>query len=677
MRDAFSPFHLDCKLEDIDARRFLSTDFPVSIMSPSPERGKPTVGKAMALLRKCLETKQFTNVPFVIQGFRSGIFTIDKEGAPMLQLLIQCLVEMNETTGAGYFQSQYDKLNLDSSSTKENTSSINGTRDLIQTEKSDEQTRNRSKKRKDGPNRLDRSPDDGSCDKNIYRNGNTDGNTERGGIGLRCEKTSIDYSPNIRSAKRMREDWNSKSTGSIDVNEVAQTDYVLKLEEVIRMRRGTMEHILPKNCSPSWKTWKQGSASHCRVRILVNHRHINVKEAVLKNTKSSKEGIVGGGQFISGIGRFEDNYIVQRLGAMDMAKRIASKMALDILNETLAMVELNACILLGKTCDQICQRWRHGLWSHARFERALDSIKGVVSRADDGLLYGAKVYAYGSATSGVALGDSDFDVCFVLPGSKDVDKAFFGKDFAVRCLKVLERQTIKDGMKHVNLIATANIPVLKYHDVEVDMDIDVTFGNDESVLVARLIRQHVTEDIRIWNLCVIIKQWAKNRLVCGAFEGFINSLGWVIMVIFFLQHIEKPQIAARFIIEKVHDYEEGEGELQEQYNLIKLPSWGKSRQSRARTSTILTNFFKFFAYEFDFCNEAISLRLDRRVSTSVIVGHHANWALYIEHPLKVKENIVGYVESHGMRTTMDELKRAANICQTQGDLRLILSRKRH
>lgn len=651
-------------------------------MSTEVEQSGPTVGKAMVLLRKSLETKEFTSVPFVIQGFRNGDFTVDEEGAPMVQLLIQCLNEMNETAGAKYFQEQFEKVVSDSTSGKENMSYVSGSQDVNQSTKNDTQPEpgKKGEKRKAGSLGTSSNVKNGGRNElsdGTKRNGAAGMNTVRRGIDDDVEAGSVqDSTSDIHKEKRLRKSCNAKKGDMVDANIVVKNDYVESLEEMIRVRRGTLDYILPKKCIPQWKTWRQGSSSLCTVRVFLNHQNTDVKAAVKKNAKNSKDGPTANGEFVYGLGRFEDRQVVQGIGASNMAKRFASKMAIDALNGVVETVELNARILLGRTCDQVCQEWRRGLWSRTRFERALDSIKGVVNRADDGLLYGAKVYAYGSSTSGVALGDSDFDVCVVLPGSKHVDKAFFGKDFAIKCLKALQRQAITDRMKNVNLVASANVPVLKYHDVDVDMDIDVTFGSDESVLVARLIRQHVIEDVRIWNICLLVKQWAKNRLVCGAYEGYINSLGWVIMVIYFLQHVVKPRIASRYIFEKVNGVE-GEGEIQEQYNLTKLPTWRKDRHSRARTSTILLHFFKFFAYEFDFSSEAISLRLNKRSSIGSIVAHPSKWSLFIEHPLKKQENLVGYVEAHGMKTISEELKRAAEICKTQGDLTHVLSRKRH
>lgn len=373
-----------------------------------------------------------------------------------------------------------------------------------------------------------------------------------------------------------------------------------------------------------------------------------------------------------------------------------------------------------------------------RFRDAFDNATGLLSRCDNGMLYGASLRLFGSTTSGLALGDSDLDLCVLVPGlssnkrfdsivpnesdgeeepTNGVDErrqaVRRGEDDRQRevlherkvaVLRVLERQACQEDKlyHHVSLIRSAKVPVLKFRDRNARVFVDISVGNGSAVLLSRLFRKHVEYDRRVWFLCMVMKQWARNRGICGVYEGHINSMGWVIMAIFFLQHVAKPAVATMFQYERIprtqieqdDDVENDEGESPcgpdayegclyddwaENWILHQIPLASQEHLGISKTvaSALMTQFFKFFANEFDFKREVISLGLKRRTKIYDFLGRHVNWQIFIEQPLKPKENIVKHVEIDGLKETAHELARAAHICENKGDMFQLLEVKNH
>lgn len=639
-----------------------------SQQTPETMTSAPTVEKAIAVIQNCIQTRSYAEVAFVIHGFRSRHLSINLESMELVRLLIKCLQDMNEIAGAEFFSRKLKSLEKQIPSSQKDANKEGAPQGKSKLLEKKAETHNTLKRKSN----IHNSSRQGKRNRSMSNDGmqHEEMDTYEKGLqrcannepyGERSAETSIDFQEEERFGALRR----SSVSPNADLTTVSRTDYVKKLEEITRERYGSYDYILPRNCNPSWRSWREGPIAKSTV-LLELSRNRGVREARKKGTKDH----------ILSHGRFEDKFSVQDVEPAEMAKRFAAKAMLDNLKELSEAIEKEACIRLGGMTDKLCTQWARNDWSEMRYKCGLKNVKKLVQRADDGMLYGMQVYAYGSATSGIALSSSDLDVSLVVPGLEEKDNDLLGSDTPLRCLRVLERQAHVDGMKHVVLISSARVPVLKYYDRDADLDVDVTMGNDQSMLVSRLIRKHTSEDVRIWNLCMLVKQWAKARLVSGAAERLINPMGWVIMVIFFLQHVAKPSIASMFHIKHSSSFSEPTSSSFE-YEIVKEP-WMSARAdcySRARTSTLLTHFFSFFAYDFDFGREVLSINLRHRTSMFELLGRNVNWPIFIEQPLKPKENVVGYVEADRLQSTLYELQRAAMLCQCQGDLSVVMAKK--
>lgn len=318
------------------------------------------------------------------------------------------------------------------------------------------------------------------------------------------------------------------------------------------------------------------------------------------------------------------------------------------------------------------KRWHDGLderlgvWRDAKYvQRCVDAFrnaKELVTNDRYAGLYGCRLLLYGSASTGMPLAHSDVDIALVLPGMP--------KHGAVErqpqepkkksVLFYLEDWAKKAKMHNVYVVDTARIPVLRYRDAVAQVDVDITISTDRPILLSRFIRRHLQKDVRVWELCMAVKYWAKRRNVSGTPDGFINPIGWTIMAIFFLQHIVSPPIAGLFRVK---------GVFTNTSTIVPVPwlSCTKRGRNNHTTSQLLARFFQFFGEEFKFDKSAVSINCQCLADADEVRTNTANDVVYIEQPMHFRANVVSHVKEDALRLTRRELRRAFSECSTKGD----------
>lgn len=325
---------------------------------------------------------------------------------------------------------------------------------------------------------------------------------------------------------------------------------------------------------------------------------------------------------------------------------------------------------VGKAChrelkeflEDMLRRWRLSDYS-ARCYKAFDRTRDLIISSNKGNVYGASVSLYGSVPTGLVLGDSDIDVAISVPSlcSEDTrENDEMRKQKGVEILHYLCRAAKKDGMEKAFVIGNARVPVLRYFDRETQVDVDVTLNNDRSLLLSRLMRKHLQTDRRIWELCMIVKHWAKQRNVIGVPQGHINAMGWMLMVIFFMQHLVVPRIGRLCRTKEKHS----------RYATIVEVPWrtiGRSGRNLDGIQKLVIEFFRVFGYEFDYEREAISVNLGERAQIKDVSTGAIDVALFIEQPLAPGKNVVEHVSRRNLEIARREMKKAYSTLCAQTD----------
>ena len=111
-------------------------------------------------------------------------------------------------------------------------------------------------------------------------------------------------------------------------------------------------------------------------------------------------------------------------------------------------------------------------------------------------------------------------------------------------------------------------------------------------------------DIRVRQMCYIIKNWAKNRKINDPFRGTLSSYCYVMMIIHFCQVQQPPILPSLQAINR----KQGDSRLVAGYDVcfepLTLTATG-DQPIRRRSPHLIALFFRYFAYDFDYHSDVI------------------------------------------------------------------------
>lgn len=151
------------------------------------------------------------------------------------------------------------------------------------------------------------------------------------------------------------------------------------------------------------------------------------------------------------------------------------------------------------------------------------------------------VLAYGSATSllGSSASDIDLTVLLELPPElqrrllSDIADAFGSVPGVTATAVLAARVPICTMTFPSDLSSPAGAPLV----LTSDLVVDVSVGNVIALDNTRLIRTYMEVDECAWQLCLLVKAWARARRVCSARHCFPSSYAWSLLAICHLQHL--------------------------------------------------------------------------------------------------------------------------------------------
>eukprot|EP00928_Gymnodinium_smaydae_P032689 TRINITY_DN23607_c0_g5_i1.p1 TRINITY_DN23607_c0_g5~~TRINITY_DN23607_c0_g5_i1.p1 ORF type:complete len:474 (-),score=95.78 TRINITY_DN23607_c0_g5_i1:78-1463(-) len=186
----------------------------------------------------------------------------------------------------------------------------------------------------------------------------------------------------------------------------------------------------------------------------------------------------------------------------------------------------------------------------ASFEANVREALGIVGRlARSAFGPEAFVLPFGSVVQGAHLDGSDLDVCVDVPGLV-LPAAGAGSSNAPqvealrqllrrlpRGFRVIETRLWK-GMK-VPIIILGYAAGAAASEVEVDVSIGTVFEGVEKGSVDQVIRALFERCPRALHSARLVKRWARMEKLNKAYDGFLNALGWTLLVLyFFMEHGE-------------------------------------------------------------------------------------------------------------------------------------------
>jgi len=115
-----------------------------------------------------------------------------------------------------------------------------------------------------------------------------------------------------------------------------------------------------------------------------------------------------------------------------------------------------------------------------------------------------KVNVFGSTGNNLGTSESDVDIC-ITTDCRELERVCSIADLLA-----------KHGMERVVCVSSAKVPIVKVWDPELQVACDINVNNPIALENTELVRSYVALDDRVRPLAMIIKYWAKRRILNDA-----------------------------------------------------------------------------------------------------------------------------------------------------------------
>mmetsp|Transcript_34349 Transcript_34349/g.64042 ORF Transcript_34349/g.64042 Transcript_34349/m.64042 type:complete len:326 (+) Transcript_34349:1778-2755(+) len=185
----------------------------------------------------------------------------------------------------------------------------------------------------------------------------------------------------------------------------------------------------------------------------------------------------------------------------------------------------------------------------------------------------------------------------------------------------------KEGMLNVQARSTARIPILLFKDCVSGIDCDISFNNPLAIYNTDLLAAYSRIDDRVRTLAFAIKHWAKRREINSPQNGTLSSYGYLLCLIHFLQSRDLvPDLQSLPPSWDPHNYQVDAPPVRmELHPVEKIPCntyyYEASRiqngvqklkkfssHNKQSLGELLMEFFRYFAYDFDYRRDIVSIR---------------------------------------------------------------------
>eukprot|EP00818_Percolomonas_sp_WS_P007715 CAMPEP_0117447470 /NCGR_PEP_ID=MMETSP0759-20121206/6892_1 /TAXON_ID=63605 /ORGANISM="Percolomonas cosmopolitus, Strain WS" /LENGTH=372 /DNA_ID=CAMNT_0005239807 /DNA_START=169 /DNA_END=1287 /DNA_ORIENTATION=- len=150
----------------------------------------------------------------------------------------------------------------------------------------------------------------------------------------------------------------------------------------------------------------------------------------------------------------------------------------------------------------------------------------------------ATLNIYGSVASGLDDPDSDIDVGISLGDDESISSNELGDELLRSIADIF---TLLKDAGTIRVVSTlrARVPIITVHELLSHLQIDLSLRSAD--LKLKIFKEYMRVDERVVPILKILKHWGKQRDICNAYAGYINSFGYACLGIAYLQ-TESPPI---------------------------------------------------------------------------------------------------------------------------------------
>ncbi|OQV11003.1 hypothetical protein CLAIMM_14912 [Cladophialophora immunda] len=257
-----------------------------------------------------------------------------------------------------------------------------------------------------------------------------------------------------------------------------------------------------------------------------------------------------------------------------------------------------------------------------------------------------KVNVFGSTGNNLGTSDSDVDIC-ITTDCKEMERVCNIADLLA-----------KHGMERVVCVSSAKVPIVKVWDPELHVACDINVNNPLALENTELVRTYVSIDSRVRPLAMIIKYWAKRRMLNdAALGGTLSSYTWICLALNFLQTRDPPILPTLQQQPNLQPKEVAGVNVSFDRNVDGHKDFG--RRNKSSLGELLFHFFRYYGHELDFEQSVVSVRLGRVLSKVEKSWHLLqDNRLCVEEPFNVSRNLANTADDTSMRGIHLELRRA-------------------
>ncbi|KAI1729661.1 cid1 family poly A polymerase domain-containing protein [Ditylenchus destructor] len=248
------------------------------------------------------------------------------------------------------------------------------------------------------------------------------------------------------------------------------------------------------------------------------------------------------------------------------------------------------------------------------------------------------LYIVGSSLNGFGNNKSDMDLCLMIT-NRDIDQ----RSDAVVVLSSIMRTLQTTGFIAEQQLILAKVPILriKFTSKYSDITVDLNANNSVAIRNTHLLCYYSSFDSRVRSLVSVVKEWAKRRGINDANRSSFTSYSLVLMVIHYLQCGICPPVlpSLQDLYPKFFDSKADVRSLNVSIPLRPPKSEVWNGDNKSSLGELLLGFLQYYASNFNFDTDAISIRLGRKTERALVArnaspyNHLSQWhCICIEEP---------------------------------------------
>ncbi len=187
----------------------------------------------------------------------------------------------------------------------------------------------------------------------------------------------------------------------------------------------------------------------------------------------------------------------------------------------------------------------------------------------------------------------------------------------------------------------------------------------------RLLADYAKVDPRVRQLGYVVKHWAKKRAINEPYHGTLSSYAFLLMVINFLQQRRPPVLPCLQAL--LGDSGPQVRATVEGFELAYCTASASFvKRNNESLGELLASFFRFFAHDFDWSTQVVSVRTGRLLSKTEKewtkhLAKDKNW-FALEDPFETTHNLGRVVDRNTLKGIRAEFARAYRVLTRGGDL---------